>query len=399
MGFYKKLEVAEIFFCYLFQRHNISSDGSAFEQVPHLTVPLTLPWGSNLPRSEVSEPPKVSVTAPIEDQPQTQTSNSTISNPNWQERGAGPIGSSRSSPDEEMENASEDIFHKKFDKFRKFAASHTAMDETRKMEKLSINDMEAMESDDVSNDIDSGRKTDRDKSPLGEKTKMSATEAHPQLLAQLKSGPQFKPLIHPAFPTVSAGPTFIPHPLQQNGSNTSSLSVGGISPNEKKSGSLSPNNVVLSVPQTPFGNRSPNISPTAGPSSGQSLMDNHPCIQNILSRRDNTALPSVNTQFLSVDNNKDATPRKVPSSENLTKVENDPSPPPPNFRNGHAAPHPVMFTGFGPRPGGYDPAQYLMYQQLYLQHQQQGIRVPQYNEHLAGMQQMVYGGNPQQLRR
>lgn len=380
----------------IFQRHNISSDGSAFEQVPHLQVPRALSWGSNMARQEVNEPPKVSVTAPAEETQTTRISESTISSPASQGV-VGPVGSSRNSPNDEMENSNEEMFHKKFDKFRKPVATHSAMDETRKMENLTINDMEAMESEDM---YDDSERSEKDKSPNGERAKMSATEAHPQLLAQLKSGPQFKPLIHPAFPTGTAGPAFIPHhQLQQNGSNIGSVGLAGVSPNVKKTGSLSPNNVVLSVPQTPFGgNRSPNVSPTAGSTSGQSLMNNHPCLQNILNRRDNAPMPTVTSQFLGVDTNKDAIPRKIPSSENLVKTENDPSPPP-NFRNGHAH-HPPMFGGFPPRPTGYDPAQYMLYQQMYLQQQQQqGIRVPQYNEHLAGMQQMVYGGNPQQMRR
>lgn len=322
----------------------------------------------------------MSVTAPLEDSNSQQRAESdSVLSPNG--------SSSRNSP--EMEIKSEELYHKKFDKLRKHPTSQQT-EETRRMENLSINDAEQMESDDICiYNTDNGVNS--------EKGKKSACDAHPQLLAQLKSGPQYKPNIHQAF-QAAAGPQLVNYhhiQSQQQQQQTNGFSLKGAVDTLKNHRSISPNNVVLSVPKAPFVNRiSPSTSPSSASSVMPSMINDHPCLQNILNSRGSD-------QFCSVE--KSASPasnkQQEVQSENEHKVEL--SQESQNFRNGQIQQQP-MYPSFGVQ-GGLDPQSavmqnpYMLYQQVILQ--QQGVRVPQYNEHLANMQQMVYGGNPQQLRR
>ena len=198
-----------------------------------MTLPTTPNWGPIPLQKDLPDPPVVSVTAPQEDSAR-ESRTATLNVPETQAVGvASPCGSGRSSPDLEAKNEGE-MYHKKFDKWRKkFPVQHSDHEESKRMEELTIND----ETESVN--VESRMDTDDSNSKVKEKEqiqtpKKSACEAHPQLLAQLKAGPQYK--IHPAF---GAGPQ----------------PVSGGEGNRRENR----NNVVLTVPQTAFLNR---ISPS-----------------------------------------------------------------------------------------------------------------------------------------
>ena len=378
-------------------------------------------------RPENLDPPKVSVTGPAEEEiTMDKEENSVV------EMAEIPSPDDSSKQGEQFGGHGEEVFHKKFDKFRRpgvqFGGGNN--EETRKMESLTIND--------DSNDCESmmvdneGQSETRDLSTGGEKVKKSATETHPQLLAQLKSGPQFKTTIHPAFPT-AAGPQFtgVGHQpvagLSPSAMNTSHSSL-------KPAGSISPNNVVLTVPQTPFISHSPPSN--AGSSS---LMSNHPCLQTILhSPPDSHSLHnSSNNYYLKNEQSNGALPiknefsKRCLSSDSLSSLSKQSENSAPHlslsqhqFSNGHSLGHghyPNVSAAYGNIGAGSGACQgamgaqegatgaaqsppgllghhYLAYQQMLMQHQ--GARMSHFNEHLAGMQHMVYGGaDQQQMRR
>jgi len=284
-----------------------------------------------------------------------------------------PQTSARSSPESEAKN--EELYHKKFDKLRKHT-THSAPDETRKMENLSIHDVENMESD------------SQEESAYA-KNEKSVGDAHPQLLAQLKSGPQFQPNIHPAFPPSSYQQFQSPAAMTINGSQYEAVK-------KHENGTLP--NVALTVPQGPYRNRSsPSHSPTNCVVSTPSVVyasssSKTKCLESML--RNDTSPRSNNEHFLGIERSKIS---KFPSAENLSKgSENEFIG---CYQNGHAQSAQPMMAAFQSR--GFDPAAVQHHMALYPQmySQQRGHMMPQqYNQHLAGMQQLVYG-NPQQIRR
>lgn len=389
-------------FVHVFQRHHLGSGSSAFEQVPHLnipatvpcapqqvphiTIPTTVPWSANLPRQDKPEPPKVSVTAPQEDDcPAHQ-----LGRDNFNvdiNRIISPSSSLQNSS--EVEVKSEELYHKKFDKMRK----HATM-ETSQMENLTIHDVEQMESEDVDLHSDGlhsdAANVDRDNRVSSEKYKKSARDAHPQLLAQLKSGPQYKPNIHHAFQSAAGPHQFSLHQLQPTQGHP-----GGAMDALKNPSSISQNNVVLSVPQAPFATHN---SPSTSPTSSSSMLNNHPCLHNILKSSESQL--RGNEQFLSAECNglqpnekKVRTQGFLNNGHKLQSVRAEAQ----NFRNGHTY-QPQLYPGSVSQARFDSQAAtmqnpYMVYQQIMLK--QHGVQRPQYNEHLVGMQQMVYGGNPQ----
>ncbi|KAL4217416.1 Ligand binding domain protein [Mactra antiquata] len=352
------------------KRTHIGTGGSAFEQVTHLPIPTTVPW---MVRPEQLEPPVVSVTAPIEDYGRGENIRN---NPN---QIVSPKNSARNSPEMEIK-VEEQLYHKKFDKIRKHG--NTQMNETQQMENLSIQDVECMESEEAGDsDI--------------VKMKKSAGEAHPQLLAQLKSGPKYQPCVNQAY-KVAAGPSTHYTPCHSSSVMSNPVVINGAMDNVQNT--VTSNNVVLTIPHAPFVNRnSLNTSPSSGMSP--SMANTHPCLQNILNRRDSYPSASVEHHRLGdAGSMQEGTfsKNKVLSAENIYKQEAN-QPEMRQFQNGHSA---QLNPGFVPPPG-FDPhsaaMQQMLYQQLYMQ--QQGVRVSQYNEHLAGMQQMVYGGNNELVAR
>lgn len=409
------------------------SNGSAFDPVSHLRVPLATPWGHNMGRQEVMEPPKLSVTAPVEDSLPIQVDNSAWDRARMNDRVTCPYQSSKSP---EMP-PSEEIFHKKFDKFRKLMPQ-PGTEEARQMENLSLNDERMHNEVMVVDSEDEREMTASSFRGSAEQHRKSAVESHPQLLAQLKSGPQFKPVIYSAFPTMTAGPSF------QNVQNHSSASLikhesSTTSPSametdmviKSSGGNFNPGSgVVLSVPQTLYPVHSPpsialsNAHSNAhsnAPPTGQSLMSSHPCLQNILhsdssshqNRPGEMHFPQEKlllTTAITVKGNE--LQRKVQNSEGLASSQSSTNKAGNNdsnghFRNGHAQSGGMFGGRFGPRPPmeNHPPQalvnQYLLYQQMYPQidPQQMQSGMAAYNKHLAGMQQMVYGGNPATMRR
>ena len=359
-----------IFFL-LIQRCHIGSGSSAFEQVTHLSIPTS--WGANLASRQDNkpEPPKVSVT--IEDFSTQQHSGDKFTVES--NRVISPNNSSRNSPEMEVKKP-EEVYHKKFDKIRKHPLG--ASEETKRLENLTINDVEQMESDDICTD-DTLCKAETDNVVKSEKSKKSASDSHPQLLAQLNSGPQFSRNIHPAFQPAAGPQLYSLHHIQQQQQQQQQNAGNPITSMDsmKNHGSTSPNSVVLTVPKAPYINH--NSSPPSTVVS--SSRNDTPCLQNILNRRDNSALPNK------IDNShKQELPQPEVQHYRNIQTSQPMQPMFPAGYSGHAGQQPAMMQN-----------PYVLYQQLLMQ--QQGIRAPQYNEHLAGMQQMVYGGNTQQLRR
>lgn len=385
----------------VFQRHLLGSGGSAFEQVPHLnipatvpcapqqvphiTLPTTVPWSANLPRQDNPEPPKVSVTAPQEDgSPACQ-----LGRDNFNVDGSRVLSPSNSSQEE--------LYHKKFDKMRKHAAM-VQSEETSQMENLTIHDVEQMESEDVGLPSDGlpsdASNMDRESRVCGEKYKKSARDAHPQLLAHLKSGPQYKPNIHPAYQSAAGPQQFSFHQLQPTRA-TLGHPGGGAMDVLKNPGSIPQNNVVLSVPQAPFATHN---SPSTSPASGSRMLNDHPCLHNILKSSESQL--RGNEQFLSAECNGLQPNEKKVRTQGIVNNGHKPEsvrPESQNFRNGHTY-QPQVYPGmasqarFDSQPATMQNP-YMIYQQIMLK--QHGVQRPQYNEHLVGMQQMVYGGNPQ----
>lgn len=370
--------------------HGFGSSGSAFEQAAQLKVPVTVTWSPNFPRQDTLEPPKVSVTAPLEEQP------SSAPEITESKEGNSATNSSRNSP--EVEVKSEELYHKKFDKFRKHAMSslpqHMAHEETHQLENLTISDSEPMESEDSSSMPRGGE----------EKAKKSAVEAHPQLLAHLKSGPQYTPPVHPAFPHATGSHHYPLHNVHHPSPQQPQLLAGQGGVLESLKGGYSNgshNNIVLSVPQAPFVNRSSSnpSSPSSSPMSAE-MASNHPCLHSILNRRDTPVQSHTSDQFSCAEGSVSSDFKiRVPPSENGHKYPS-PQAGTQNFMNGHTPQRPgyqgfVAHTGYDPQlMASMNP--FAIYQHMMLQ---QGIRIPPYNEHLANMQQMVYGGNSEQGRR
>ena len=286
------------------QIERLGGNGSAFEQVPRLNVPPNSKWGHNMLNRDHPEPPVLSVTAPQEDSVQQL---GPLSIPDTQATiVASPNGSGRSSPDLEGKNDSE-MFHTKFDKWRKkYPTQHSDHEESKRMEGLTLNDKESensnlnfqMETEDLcSTEFETAK---------AEKPKKSAGEAHPQLLAQLKAAPQFKPVIHPAFGAIS-----------QN------MPVNDVSRRENR------NNVVLTVPQTSFMNR---ISPSHSqnnPAKSQPIMEEALRGQETSPRKleQYNSSPQNHENFSCSENHahtvlhlKDKLMRKYDSTENLTAI-------------------------------------------------------------------------------
>ena len=251
------------------------------------------------------EPPVLSVTAPQEDSV-TEPRPVTLTVPDTQATGeASPGGSGRNSPDLESKNEGE-TFHTKFDKWRKkYPAQHSDHEESKRMEGLTLNDKENESANsevqmDTHESYMSNKETEK-----AEKPRKSAKEAHPQLLAQLKAAPQFKPVIHPAFGTVS-----------QN------LPVSDVNRRENR------NNVVLTVPQTSFMNRiSPSHSPTNNPAKNQAIMEELMRGQETSPRKSEQYNANMQNRENYPENHahtvshlKDKLMRKYDSTENLTNI-------------------------------------------------------------------------------
>lgn len=380
----------------------LGGSGSAFEQVPHMTLPTTPNWGPIPLQKELPDPPVVSVTAPQEDSAR-ESRYATLNVPETQSVGvASPCGSGRSSPDLEAKNEGE-MYHKKFDKWRKkLPVQHSDHEESKRMEELTINDENESVNIEVRMDMDDSYSRE-EKKQQSETPKKSACEAHPQLLAQLKAGPQYK--IHPAF---GAGPQ--------------TASSGG-----EENRRENRNNVVLTVPQTAFLNR---ISPSHSQNnpnkvatftqedlmrSGQE--NSRKSEQYITSPQNRDTENHAHT----VSHLKDKLMRKYDSSENLTTIgqsqgqgqaqghgqqEGNQSYPQ-NYPNGQVGMANVQqrygqqfYQGYPAQPARMPVDSNVsmgpmmgMYPQMYMP----GPRAPQYNQHLAGMQQLVYGN--QQRRR
>ncbi|XP_052237531.1 uncharacterized protein LOC127848901 isoform X1 [Dreissena polymorpha] len=429
------------------------SNGSAFDPVSHLRVPLATPWGHNLgSRQEAMEPPKLSVTAPAEDSLPIQGDNSVWDRARMNDRVTCPY-SNRASKSPEAP-PSEEIFHKKFDKFRKLLPPQAGTEETKQMENLSLNDdrmhgevmvVDGEDEGEMKGSSFRGSTAEQIRKSAGESHPQllaqlkSAGESHPQLLAQLKSGPHFMPaVIHSAFPTMTAGPSPFQN-VQQNHMSATLIKheSSSASPSAMEtdmvmklngSGSFTPGgSVVLSVPQKPYPVHSPTSNAHSNhhsnaPPTGQSLMSSHPCLQNILhsdsgslqNRSGDVHFPQEKLLLTTAITVKGGEmQRKVPNSEGMAshsqssaanKAGNDDGN---SFRNGHA--QSGMFgVRLGPRPPmeGHPPSQglvnqYLLYQHMYPQidPQQMQSGMAAYNKHLASMQQMVYGGNPAIMRR
>lgn len=282
------------------QLERLGGNGSAFEQVPQLNIPASSNWGPGMLNKDHLEPPVLSVTAPQEDSA-TEPRPITLSVPDTQVTGVpSPGGSGRNSPD--METKSEgDTFHTKFDKWRKkYPVQHSDHEESRRMEGLTLNDKEsASANSNEQMDTCETSVTEKETAKI-DKQKKSAGEAHPQLLAQLKAAPQFKPVIHPAFGAIS-----------QN--------IPISDPNRRENR----NNVVLTVPQTSYMNRiSPSHSPT-NPAKMEEMMHG----QEISPRKGeqyNAGLQSrencPENHSHTVSHLKDKLMRKFDSSENLTNI-------------------------------------------------------------------------------
>lgn len=410
-------------------------------------MPQNITWGSSLLR-EMQSPPKVSVTAPTEDSqvdPVPSSSQASATNSD-SSQAVTPDGSARNSPEGDLKN--DELYHKKFDKLRKHSAP-SAQEEMRQMENLSIQDTEPMEADDGEMD---GGPEDGELTMKAEKSRKSAGEAHPQLLAQLKSGPQFKPSIYPAFQSPLYHQQQFQHQQQQqqlqqqqlqqqqkhlqqqqlqqqqkvvalNASAAAAAAASGATFDMSKADSSSMGNVVLSVPQAPFVNRtSPNPSPVntvsgAAPRSSQpsTIAGKHKCLESLL-RTDTSRVAELarsnDTHLNTVSHLKNKIVQKYPNSEHVDSGSSEASvngasngrtfgaADLANFPNGqNFANMQHMFSGYQPRPG-IDMAALrhtmAMYPHMYMQ--QGSMLEPAYNEHLAGMQQMVYGGGnaPQQ---
>ena len=248
-------------------------------------------------QKEHPDPPVVSVTAPQEDSA-TQSRATSLNVPETQIAGVpSPGGSGRSSPDLEVKNEGE-MFHKKFDKWRKkYPVQHSDHDESKRMEELTISDetesANLMDTEDHNSQLKETEQMD--------KPRKSAGEAHPQLLAQLKAGPQYK--IHPAF---GAGP--------QN------VAAGDVNRRENR------NNVVLTVPQTAFLNRiSPSHSPSNPNKNAAFTDDMLRSGQELNARKSDQYVTSPQNRDTenhahTVSHLKDKLMRKYDSSENLTTI-------------------------------------------------------------------------------
>ena len=251
----------------------------------------------------------VSITAPQEDsanesrsatQNVQETQSLGIASPGQTVKVASPCGSGRSSPDLEARNEGE-MYHKKFDKWRKkFPVQHSDHEESKRMEELTINDKTENIDQETNMDTDDNCSQVEKKEQTETPTK-SASEAHPQLLAQLKAGPQYK--IHPAF---GAGP--------QN--------VSGGEGNRRENR----NNVVLTVPQTAFLNR---ISPSHSQNNPNKVAtftqdDMMHNVQENSRKPDPYMMTHPNRETENhahtVSHLKDKLMRKYDSSENLTTI-------------------------------------------------------------------------------
>lgn len=296
-------DLISIYFVFL-SVSQLGGNGSAFEHVPKLNIPANPNWGPGLLQKDHPDPPVVSVTAPQEDSIQ-ESRPATLNVPDTKVTGlTSPGGSGRSSPDSEGKNEGE-IFHK-FDKWRKkYPAQHSDQEESKRMEELTLNDESECSTSEVLMDTQDPNLHEKeiDKS---EKTKKSAGEAHPQLLAQLKAAPQFKPIIHSNFGAVS-----------QN------MASSDVNRRENR------NNIVLTVPQTAFLNRiSPSHSPSSLNKSASFTDDMIRCAQELSTRKSDpygncTQNRETENHAHTVSHLKDKLMRKYDSSENLTTIGQD----------------------------------------------------------------------------
>ena len=325
-----------------------------------------------------------------------------------------------------MEVKSEDMYHKKFDKLRKHTIPFTGQEEAAQMENLSIQDPETVESE-MNIDAESENKSETVKMK-SEKSRKSAGEAHPQLLAQLTSGPQFKPLVQPSYPISSASmassqmahqqPNMLQVQLNQGPKNFLPNSVYSMADEEK--GSHQNGNVVLNVPKNMFSKIHPSDATAIDSYSGSqvngsnSVAGSHHHLENMLRQNTSPRNSYVEKQYLAncapMDPSsnhphlKEKLINRFPKSEAVVKyeIDNDKT-----VQNGNVAgdflPYhngqQILPPGYQLRPGFE--SQSLMAHQMGIYSpmfsHQPGV-APQFNQHLAGMQQMVYG-NTQQSRR
>ena len=282
------------------QIERFGGNGSAFEQVPRLNIPSSnSQWVPNMLNRDHPEPPVLSVTAPLEDT--HEPGHLTLNIPDQQPKlMTSPGSSGRNSPSLEGENDGE-IFHKKFDKWRKkYPVQHSDHEESKRMEGLTLNDKDSENLNSSCSQMETEYVSEQGQVKT-EKMRKSAGEAHPQLLAQLNAAPQFS--IHPAF-----------------GASTQNMPVSDVNRRESR------NNVVLTVPQTAFMNR---LSPSHSPNNQSKST---PIMEEILNRqetsprsveqyngspqnRDNFSCPENHAH--TVSHLKDKLMRKIDSSENL----------------------------------------------------------------------------------
>lgn len=415
----------------------IGGSESAFEHVQQMSLGVPHDaWNQSLLKRELQEPPIVSVTAPV-DEPQTDPPCTPAliprRNSGQQEPVLPPSHDMMQSP--ECDNKGEDVYHKKFDKLRKHlsmghpssaantqqqqqyqpshqqqqqqqhqsqtsqqmmlgssstlssssAAVATMSEESqhaRQMENLSIADEEKM-------DTDYGDESAKLEVVKEEKPK-SAGEAHPQLLAQLQTGPQFSPVLRPAFHT----PAFPQQPQ-----NSTTLHQYELNKTQERDTTHMINKqpygqpgVALTVPQGLHPSRS---SPTLGSNriNCTKFSQNSPAFSSI---------NSLSQSFMSAESHtssavsylKDKLLRKYPAVEAALDAPLNGH----NIQNGASVAQQFVATSnnmvgshLGFMMAGTHPQHQAgpgMYSPMFIK--QDGM-VPNFNQHLAGMQQLAYG--------
>ncbi|KAL3855140.1 hypothetical protein ACJMK2_014365 [Sinanodonta woodiana] len=368
----------------------IGSGVSAFDQVPKIAYPESNHSASWRRSENHPSPPIVSVTAPQEEMSDMENSREKSQSParlsfslpsGSSSNKTSPQNSARSSPVPEIKGeAGSEMFHKKFDKLRKHVLQ-SSDDESSQYNSYSMSD-NAMETD-------KSEMEDTLEAAKSEKPKMSAGEAHPQLLAHLKASPSFG---NP-FSSLDIRPIFmnsLPHTAQ----NPKTM-----------------NNVVSSTPQGPFMNN----DTCNGGSHQFSPIGNQSALEQQMQMKQETSpsfLMSVSPEnhAATMSSLKDKLMKKYDNSDNLTKMNNGLSDSEKEmakmssvmtvpYFNSPPHVHNMMTPDMRIDHHVYQRMAPHMYPQMsggeiFTQSQQVPALIPLYNQHLVGMQQLAqYYGN------